>query len=83
MKSITTKYNGPTNTRGSRYTATDNDGNRVTVSIDHELGSEDNHDAAALALCRKMQWSGKMVRGFIGTGNVYVFLNEYDVLTIK
>lgn len=35
MKAITTTFHGPTNTRGSRIVASDQDGNRVTVSKVH------------------------------------------------
>jgi hypothetical protein len=74
MKAITTKFHGATNTKGSRITATDADGNRISVSFDHALDSEHNHDAAAIALCRKMGWTGhNLMRGGVKDGNVYVF----------
>ena len=76
MKAIVTKFHGPTNSRGSRYTATDSDKNRVTVGADHTLDSEGNHDAAALALCRKMGWTGVLVRGGLAKGNVYVWFRD-------
>lgn len=71
MKAILTKYHGPTNTRGARISATDGDGNRVTVPYDH--AARDPHDAAALALCRKMGWLGTLAKGGTKTGNVYVW----------
>ena len=71
MKAITTKFHEPTNTKPSRYSATDCDGNRVIVSA---VYSPLNHDLAAIALCRKMGWTGKLVSGGTKTGNVYVFL---------
>jgi hypothetical protein len=83
MKAITTKFHGPTDTRGSRYTATDSDKNRVTVSTDYALNSEGNHDAAALALCRKMGWTGTLVRGGLAKGNVYVFESQWERLEAK
>jgi hypothetical protein len=73
MKAITTKYHGPTDTRGSRYSASDADNNRVSISIDHENGSEANHDAAAIALCHKMKWDGPLMKGAVKGGYVYVF----------
>lgn len=74
MKAITTKFHGPTNTRGSRYSATDSDGNRVSVSADYALNADGNHDAAAIALCVKMGWTRHgLVRGGINGGNVYCF----------
>lgn len=74
MKAIITKFHGPTNLRGARYTASDSDGNKVTVGMNYALSSEENHDAAAIALCRKMGWTQhNLMRGGIVGGNVYVF----------
>lgn len=76
MKAIETKFHGPTNTRGSRITASDCDGNRVTVSTDYSLDSEANHRRAAVALCDKMRWNGAetMIAGSVKGGYVFVFL---------
>lgn len=71
MKAILTKYHGPTNTRGSRISASDGDGNRVTVPYDR--AARYPHDAAALALCAKLGWGGTLIRGSVAGGNVYVF----------
>lgn len=52
MIAITTKYHGPTNTRGSRTIATAHAGGatrRVTVAWDHTLSATANHHAAAVA----------------------------------
>lgn len=73
MKAITTKYHGPTDTRGSRISATDGDGNRVTLPYDHSLSLGRNHDAAALALCARLGWGGRLVCGDMARGHVYVF----------
>ena len=75
MKAITTKYHGPTNTRGSRVSASDSDGNRVSIPYDHALNSEEAHRKAAVALCARMKWSGAdtMVGGSIKNGYVFVF----------
>ena len=54
MKAIVTKYHGPTDFKGSRISAYDSDGNRVTISYDH--GSRNPHQDAAIALVRKMGW---------------------------
>ncbi len=73
MKSITTKYHGPTNSRGSRVSATDGD-SRIALSWDSALDSDANHDAAAKALCLKLGWANQsLMRGNHNTGNVYVF----------
>ena len=75
MKAITTKYHASTNTLGSRITASDSDGNKVTVGYNH--ASSDPKTEAVVMLCRKMGWTGKLVAGYIGKGqNVYVFLPE-------
>jgi hypothetical protein len=73
MKAIVTKYHGPTNFKGSRITATDEDGNRITISYPHELSGEDVHRAAAQALCDKMKWTGQLVGGSLKNGYVFVF----------
>jgi hypothetical protein len=73
MKAITTKYHGPTNTRGARITASDMDGNRVTVSRNLNEDVEQSHAAAAWALCLKMNWHGKLWGGSTKEGMVWVF----------
>lgn len=79
MKAITTKFIGPSNVRGSRYKATAEGGHSVTLSADHALNSEENHDRVAKALRDKMGWKGELVRGGLpdGKGNCYVFLHDY------
>lgn len=72
MKAIQTKYHGPTNTRGSRISATDG-GNKVTIPYPHELSGELVHRKAAEALCAKMGWQGELVSGSLKTGYVFVF----------
>jgi len=76
MKAILTKYLGPTDFRGSRIVAHDDDGNRVTVTYRHELNSEENHRAAADALCAKMEWTGEMVGGCTRHGYAFVFTGK-------
>lgn len=77
MKAIKTKYKGPTNFRGSRIIASDEDGNKVTISFPLELSGEAAYRKAAEALCEKMQWSGKggLIAGGIKGGYVFVFSN--------
>jgi hypothetical protein len=71
---ITTKYLGPTNSRGARVKAKAQAGS-VTVSWDDALDANENHDAAALALATKYGWRGTLVGGGLpdGTGNAYSF----------
>jgi hypothetical protein len=79
MKAIITKYHGPTNTLGSRVSAEDSDGNRVYVSRDCSLHIEDSHKDAAIALCKKMRWTGKLVGGDFGNGQrIFVWLNSQE-----
>ena len=49
-KIIQTKYIGPTNHRGSRVSAKDDNGNRVTIHWLSELNIEQNHSNAAQQL---------------------------------
>ena len=74
MKAITTKCHGPTNHKGSRISADDMDGNRVYIPYPYELDSQDAHFQAAKALCKKMDWSGKLVAGAIQDGYVFVWM---------
>ena len=81
MRAITTKYYGPRSVRGSRYIA--DGGNalcRITVEADDTMSGHDNHRAAALALCRKMEWTGKLASGTLErTGQeVFVFVSEHE-----
>ena len=80
MKAITTKYHGATNTRGSRITATDEDGNRITISYPYELSGEAVHRAAADALCAKMGWSGRLTGASLKRGYVFVFASTSDAV---
>jgi hypothetical protein len=83
VKAIFTKFHGPSNVKGSRISATDEDGNRVMVSSDHALSQDGRHDKAALALCQKMRWTGVLIRGGLKGGNVYVFLDDSAVVHIQ
>jgi len=79
MKAITTKYVGPTNTRGSRVSATDSDGNRISIPYEGGLDSQAAHRAAALALCKKMNWNSceRLVGGGTKKGYAFVFVPEH------
>jgi len=71
MQAITTKYLGPTNTKGSRIKASCEAGS-ITVSYDHELSHCDNHDAACKALLNKLEWKGNYIGGGYSNGYIYV-----------
>jgi hypothetical protein len=74
-QAISTKFLGPTNTRGARVKASAQAGS-VTVLWDHALNVDDNHTVAARALAEKYGWQGAWIAGGAadGTGNVYVRL---------
>ena len=76
MKAIITKYHGPTNTKGSRITATDEDGHRVSISYPYELSGEAVHRAAADALCAKMGWTGELAGGAIKNGYAFCWTGK-------
>lgn len=73
MKAITTKYHGPTDTRGSRISASDGDRNRISIPYPYELSGEAVHKAAAVALCEKMGWPTDLIGGGIKSGYAFVF----------
>lgn len=83
-QSITTKYFGPTDRTGSRIKATSSGGLSKTVPYDHALDLDNNHKAAAVALCKKQGWTGRIAVGGAakGTGNVFVFV-DYDTFDLK
>jgi hypothetical protein len=78
MKAIFTKFHGPTNNRGARISASDSDGNRVSVSYPYELTGEACHRVAVDAFVRKMNWKGNLVAGGYSKGYVYVFVPNTD-----
>lgn len=83
MTTITTKFLGPTNNRGARYKAFDDDGHNTTLYIDHALNSEQNHNRAAIALCKKMGWEGPLFSGDISKGQkVYIFYDYSNVIEV-
>jgi hypothetical protein len=83
MKTITTKYLGATNYRGSRIKASDQDGNSVIHIYYDEMNSEENHKSVAKALCEKMNWFGKLYGGYTKKGMIWVFKDERDSFTVK
>lgn len=73
-QAITTKYLGPTNSRGSRYKA-EAYGGSVTIAANYALDSFENHEAAAKALQKKLGWSGKLQAGGLPDGKGYCFVH--------
>ena len=72
-QAISTKYIGPTNTRGSKVKATADAGS-VTLHWDDALNSYDNHAAAAIALANKFGWGGRWAGGSVHNAG-YVFVD--------
>ena len=77
MKAIKTKYHGPTNARGSRVKASDEDMNSITIPWDHALDTTENHTKAAKVLCEKMDWHGELVMGSLKDCYMFVFVPTY------
>src|SRR5690606_28414587 len=80
MRTIRTKFHGPTNARGARISARDTDGNRVSIPYPHDAKrGEGAHSRAALELCHKMGWKGQLIGGALdSSGFVFVFQDERD-----
>jgi hypothetical protein len=76
-QAITTKFLGPTNARGSRVKAVAQAGS-VTVTWNHALDQNANHNAAARALAEKFGWVGAWFGGGLETGNCYVWVPSGD-----
>ena len=81
MKSIETKYVGPSNVRGTRIIATDCGDHRIIKSYDHSLSSEQNHMAAARQLCEKLNWHGSLWGGHTKAGMVFVWADSDNSFT--
>jgi hypothetical protein len=81
MKAITTKYIPATNYHCSRVKAFDGDGNSVTIPYDSDLNRDEPFVKAAIILCRKMKWTGKLVSGGTKDGWVFCFAQSetYDI----
>ena len=78
MKAIVTKYHGPTNTRGSRFSATAEGVGRIYKPYNYGQNADENHYAAALQLANKHGWlkdGTRLVGGGLPDGGcVWVFV---------
>ena len=73
MKAILTKYLGPTNFRGSRIKAYDEDNNSIIISWNHAWNVDQNHCYAASQLIKKMGWDCIIIgSGSIKTGYAHI-----------
>jgi hypothetical protein len=80
VQAITTRYLGPTNTRGGRIKAKAW-AKSLTVEYDHALNVEDNHREAAEALIAKLDWAkvgGVWHQGGHPDGSGYCFVCVSD-----
>ena len=82
MKTIETRYHPATTHRSPRITASDRDGNRITMAISPELDFSKAHPAAARALCVKMRWAGVLQGGHTKAGMVWTFINPDDQILL-
>lgn len=74
MQAIQTRYKGPTVSQGSRVVARC-EGGHITVPYDHGLDTLGNHEAAALALCKLLDWAAPSGCGRLPDGSyAHVFL---------
>lgn len=83
---ITTRYHGPTNSKGSRVTATArkaksySDGSRepamsLTDHWDHASNMDANHTRVAQLLAAKLGWSGLWIGGGCPDDSGYQYVN--------
>lgn len=90
MQAITTKFIGPTDTKGARIKASCDAGS-ITISYPYENSEEACHALAAMALVRKLGWvptnpkTGEHQNGYVGAwaaGGVrggYVFAFAFGI----
>jgi hypothetical protein len=76
MQAIRTRYHGPTNTRGARFSAKCEAGS-IYMPYAHGLNTAGNHAAACKALVKKLGWDddgyGHMVGGQFAGDTYWVF----------
>ena len=77
-QTIITRYHGPGNVRGSRYSATTSSGKRRWMSIDHAENDETNHHRAAQRLAETLNWPGKWQGGALNDKGAMIWVNTSD-----
>lgn len=78
MQSITLKYCGATNTRGSRWQAKAPAGTRYyPVQTDQK---DDGRADAIRDFCKRLDWPGDLVEGNTGDCWVYVFVDGDHII---
>ena len=73
-KAIITKYVGATDTKPSKFVASDSDGNKVSTTYDYSLTEDANHYKAACELREKMGWTGDLIGGSLKNGYAFVMV---------
>ena len=73
MQTITTKYLGPTDYKGSRFKATHTGGfTSVTIPYDYSMSTDAKHTRVAFMLAEKLKWDGDYIGGHTKDGMVFV-----------
>ena len=80
-QAITTKYIGPSNTRGSRIKAMAAAGS-ITVHYDDSLSPQQAHAKAAEALANKFGWRGTWFQGGLPDDRGYAFVSLDTIATM-
>lgn len=84
MQAITTRYSGPTNTRGSRIIVRAAAGRMMVPYDDDEGGAQGAHHKAVRAFCQKFGWTGELAEGELSDGtHVFVFVSRVEAPTIQ
>jgi len=79
MQTIETRYHGATTYRGARITAqASGNPKRVTVPYRYDGPDDAEHITAALELCKRLGWSGKLIGGHTKRGMVWVFNSSHS-----
>jgi hypothetical protein len=82
MQTITTKFLGATDTKGSRISARTTAGHVIVVPYPHEASTgTEAHSHAALALARRLNWSGTLAGGSLDAKR-FVFVFTHDTFSI-
>lgn len=83
---ISVKYRGPTNTRGSRMEVKKQGDSRhklKTYSYDYEKDATQNFMQAVHTFCEEMDWEGHMVGGNTSEGATFIFTRFENAKRVK
>ena len=86
MQTITTKYLGATNYRGSRIKATTSSGISKTISWSYAESTLQNHKNAVHELNKQLGWTGTMLEGSptdSGYKSIWIFLEGSDRIKLE